>query len=690
MSNEMLTYLMFGAGGLFIVIISIWFIVNNKLKSKEKKYIAQLTEGTKTSNFSMDIFYQKIYIFCVKIPFLKRYVLKIRRRIEIINLDDEYLTRSQTAKILVRALLIIIPLTSVVVYLTRGNIILTLTLFLFEIFFIETFMEGMVDKLDNKLLREQIDMFGEMRHSYHEYNMIEEALYDVAQNDEVEVSRQVEKIHEVLISDDPENELEKYYDIAPNSYLKEFAGVSYLTKEFGDRKDKDGASLYLKNLNNIVQEMQMEILKRDKLDYVFQSLSMIAAVPILFLDVMKNWAMGQFAFTSEFYNGTKGFLAQMAIVILTIVCYIFVRSLKDNGSVNATTNVENPWQKKLYKKAIIKKFVDYIMPKDGTKEYKKVTKLLKDNASKLKMEWLYINRVSCTIISFILAMFIIVEGHQYAVNYIYTEPTTDYNLLGNLSEKEHKTAMQKTANDNVFLDKYKNDLSITKEALKKDISKSEEYGDSKSAEIDIITDRIWNKLQVIQAEYLKWFELLIACLVAALGYYGPIWLLMFQKKMRQMEMENEVMQFQTIILMLMKIERVNVEMILEWLERYANIFKEPISRCVNNFESGAWEALEDLKNELSFEQLITLVEGLQSAVESIPIREAFDELDTERAYYQEKRKESNDRLIARKSMIGKVLGFAPMVIMFVGYLIIPLCVIGLTSMTSAFSTMSSM
>ena len=33
------------------------------------------------------------------------------------------------------------------------------------------------------------------------------------------------------ISDDPETELEKYYDIAPNSFLKEFAGISYLTKE---------------------------------------------------------------------------------------------------------------------------------------------------------------------------------------------------------------------------------------------------------------------------------------------------------------------------------------------------------------------------------------------------------------------------------------------------------------------------
>ena len=47
----------------------------------------------------------------------------------------------------------------------------------------------------------------------------------------------------------------------------------------------------------------------------------------------------------------------------------------------------------------------------------------------------------------------------------------------------------------------------------------------------------------------------------------------------------------------MKIERVNVEIILEWLERYADIFKEPITRCVNNYESGAWEALEQLTSD---------------------------------------------------------------------------------------------
>ena len=685
----MLKYLIFGVLGVFAVIAVTYYIIYKKMQTKETKYAAQLIEGTKESSFSMDIFYQKFYIQCSKLPVLKRYALKIRRRLEIINLEDEYITRKQTAQILLKAFCVIIPLTVVVILATKGNMLLMLSLILFEVFFIETIMEGFVDKIDNQLLREQIDFFAEIRHAYHEYNMVEEAIYEVAQNDEVKVSRQAERIHEILISDDPEMELEKYYDIAPNSFLKEFAGVSYLTKEFGDRKDKDGASLYLKNLNNITQEMQIEILKRDKLDYVFQSLSMIAALPVLFIDAIKGWAVSQFSFTKQFYNGTLGFYIQVLLIIITFGSYILTRKLKDNGSIKTEQTNENPWQAKIYKKKPVKKFVDLFIPKDGTKEYRKMVQLLKDSASKLKLEWLYINRLVFAVLAFVVAVFVFWQAHRMAVNYVYTEPTSNYNLLGNMSDSQEKKAMETTERHNIFLKKYENDYTMTQEKLRKELAKSKEYQGYSDKELDSEAGKIFEKLQTIQSEHFKWFELLMSFVIGFIGYYCPVFLLMFQKKMRQMDMENEVMQFQTIILMLMKIERVNVEMILEWLERYSNIFREPISKCVNNFESGPWEALEELKNDVSFQQFIRIVESLQAAVEKIPIKEAFDELDTERAYHQEKRKESNERMISKKSMIGKAIGFAPMVCLFVVYLIIPLCVIGMTSMTEAFNEMSS-
>ena len=692
MDSQMLMYMLIIIGVLFAMIVIAYIILQKN--NKEQKYIRELQEGTKTSKYSSEVIYQKLYVFYLKTPFLKRYLLKLRRRLEIINIDDEYLTRKQAAKILTRSLMIVIPLTIIIIAFTYQNTLLMSILLIFEIFLLDTFIDGRVDKIDNNLLKQQIDFFSEIRHAYHEFNMVEEAIYQTAQDDEnPEMARQAEKIYEVLISDDPESELEKYYDIAPNAYLKEFAGISYLTKEFGDRK-VDGASLYLKNLNNITQEMQLEILKRDKLDYVFQSLSVIAIVPMLCLEPIKNWAMSQFSFTESFYNGKNGMLVQILILIATFVCYILTRKLKDNGSTNMNTkNTENPWQEKLYQVKIVKKIVDLFIPKDGTKEAKKIKTIMKDAASKDKIQWLYINRILLCIVSFFVSLILFMQLHKITINNVYTDPTTTYNILGEMTEKDHKNAMELTESDNNYINYFKGKHDLQLKDIEKAMAKgniNKDYIDSTEDEIATAAKRIMGKIATINSEYLSWLEVLGAMVISMLAYMSPIWMLKFQTKMRQLEMEDEVMQFQTIILMLMRIERVNVEIILEWLERYSNIFRDPISKCVNDYESGPWEALEAMKEEVNYQQFIRIIESLQAAVEKIPITDAFDELDTERDYYQEKRKESNERLISRKGMIGKAIGFTPLVLLFVGYLIVPLVFIGLMSMTEAFNTMMAM
>ena len=689
MSNDILMYMLIGIGVLFVIIVLAYLMLRKKMQASGIREIQKLRAGTEEKKFTKEILYQKLYVKYLKIPFIKRYLLKIRRRLEIINIDDEYLTRQQASKILTNAILIIIPLTIIIVMMTNQNTLLMIFLLVFEVFLTDTIIGGMVDKIDNKLLRQQINFFSEIRHAYHEYNMVEEAIYQVAQDDEQpEMSRQAEKIYEVLISNDPEGELEKYYDIAPNAYLKEFAGISYLTKEFGDRK-VDGASLYLKNLNNITQEMQLEILKRDKLDYVFQSLSLISIVPILFMEPIKNWAVGQFSFTASFYNGKAGMIMQIFILIMTFVCYLLTRKLKDNGSVNMNTkNTENPWQAKLYKIKLVKKFVDLFIPKQGTKEYRKLQQDMKDAASKDKIQWIYINRILLCIITFIASIIIIMYLHNIVIQNVYTDPTADYNIIGQMSDAATKDAMAITESDNDYILHFKGDTSVTVNDIVKAMERgkiNKDYLESSAEEIQVAAERVLGKIQLVNSENMQWFELLLSMVFAIVAYNAPIWILKFQARMRQLDMEDEVMQFQTIILMLMRIERVNVEIILEWLEMYANIFKEPISKCVNNYESGPWEALEQLKEDVSYQQFIRIVESLQAAVEKIPIADAFDELDTERDYYQARRKESNERLISKKGMIGRGIGFAPMIVIFVGYLIIPLVFIGMTSMSASMS-----
>ena len=681
---DLITYVMIITGVLFAGVILAYIILTKKMNKSEYKQMKRLQEGTKADSFSMDILYQKLYIRYIKTPLLKRYIFKLRRRLEIINTDDEYTTRKDSARIITKALLIFVTVALLTIFITKSNILLMTILLIFELFIVDTLVEGMVDKLDNNLLKEQVEFFAEIRHAYHEYNMVEEAIYQISLDDEKSVSKQGDQIYEILISDDPETELEKYYDTAPNSYLKEFAGISYLTKEFGDREE-DGSSLYLKNVDNITQEMQIEILKRDRLNYVFQSLPFISIAPVLLIEPLKNWATSNFAFTADFYNGKIGMVVQILIVLVTVAAYMLVRRIKDNGGVQVDiAQNDNPWQEKVYKTPILKQIINNFVPKPGSKDYRKMQQLMKDSASKAKMEWIYVNRIALAIVTAIVSIIFFMILHRVAINWVYTEPTTETQILGQLSDREQRAADELTQQDNYFLDRLKGDLDITQAEVESEMRKSVYYEDD-DENIPTDAERILEKLRVVNSEYMQWFEILLAIAFAVIAYMVPVWLMIFQKKMRQMEMENEVMQFQTIILMLMKIERISVEMILEWLERYSNIFKEPISKCVNNYEAGAWEALEELKNSVTNQDMIRIVESLQAAVEKIPIKDAFDELDADKDYHRERRKQANEVLVSRKGLIGKGVGFTPLIGLFVGYLIIPLVVIGLSSMSTTFT-----
>lgn len=688
MESNVLYIIMGITVGLLAIIVVAYLMLRKKMQNSDVKRINSLINDTKEKKYSMDVFYQKLYIKFQKAPFIKRYLYKIRRRLEINNLDDEYLTRMQTAKIIFRAVILVTLLTIGVVVVTHNNLLLMGIILIFELFIIDTLTDSMVDKIDNNLLLQQIDFFAALRHSYHETNMVGEAIYITAQDtDAVEVSRQAEKIFEILNSSDPETELEKYYDVAPNNYLKEFAGISFLTQEFGDRK-VNGESLYLKNLENITQEMQLEILKRDKLDYTFKSISVISIVPVLFLEPLKNWATNNFGFTVAFYEGKSGMLVQLGVILLTIISYILIRKLKDNGSVKRVEDTQNPWQEKLYKKKLVKKVVDLFMPKQHTAQERKEKKLLQDAASKQKLHWLYVSRLTMSILAFIGAVITIIALHAIQVNFQYTNPTSDYDLIGTAEGGELKKAKATTERQNKVLDKLRGPgKTVDDKEIKKVMSKIKDYADKSDTDIKKEIKQIKKKLNIINKEYISWVEILIAFVVGYLGYMAPYLIIKFQVKLRIMEMEDEVMQYQVIILMLMRLERVDVEMILEWLDRYADIFKEQISKCLNNYESGAYEALEEMKEEVTYQEFIRIIESLQSAVEKVPIKEAFEELESDRDYYRDKRKETNARLIDKKGRIGKAVGFAPMVVMFVGYLIFPLMYIGMTSMSSVFTSL---
>ena len=133
MSNEMIMYMLIGVAVLFGILVIAYIVINKKLQSSEIVQIQKLRQGTQEKKYSSEVIYQKLYVFYRKIPFIKRYLLKVRRKLEIINIDDEYLTRKQAAAILSRTFLILIPLTIIIIVITHQNYLLMTILLIFEL-----------------------------------------------------------------------------------------------------------------------------------------------------------------------------------------------------------------------------------------------------------------------------------------------------------------------------------------------------------------------------------------------------------------------------------------------------------------------------------------------------------------------------------------------------------------------------
>ena len=184
---------------------------------------------------------------------------------------------------------------------------------------------------------------------------------------------------------------------------------------------------------------------------------------------------------------------------------------------------------------------------------------MKDAASKDKIEWIYINRILLCIVTFIATIVIVMQLHKIVINNVYTDPTADFDIVGQMSDRDTKQAMEITESDNDYIIHFRGDTSVTQTDIEKEMKRgriNQDYINSTDEEIATAAERVLGKIKTVNTENMQWFELLIAMVFGVVAYNAPIWMLKFQAKMRQLDMEDEVMQFQTIILMLMRIERV--------------------------------------------------------------------------------------------------------------------------------------
>lgn len=164
--------------------------------------------------------------------------------------------------------------------------------------------------------------------------------------------------------------------------------------------------------------------------------------------------------------------------------------------------------------------------------------------------------------------------------------------------------------------------------------------------------------------------LLVSCCLSFLAYKIPIWLLRYRRQMMQMYMEEEVLQYHSILMMLMYMDRISTYELLEAMESFAVIFRKQLKACLTEYESGQVKALMHLREKVSNEAMEKLIDNLMMCDE-IGVEKAMDELTLEKNFYNDKRKQQNEYNLEKKGVLCKFLAFMPLIITIGFYLILP-------------------
>ncbi len=606
----------------------------------------------------------------------KFYIVKLRKRFEMLQPGDEVAVVQDTMKTAFKIwgisglLIVTAAFTDISFYM----LLVTISL----VYIINSFITyNSVNQAEIKLRKQNIPLLENIRHYFYQSHMVEEAIYETIPKMENPILIHVEKMYQVLTDKNQEEAVIKFNDTVPNKYLKLLLSLCITTMKFGDRT-VEGQSLFLKNISNLKVDILSDIQKKEKINHKLSGLVFIAVLPMYFLKVIEHWAIGNLVELEHYYKGAYGIILSIIICAGSLLIYSFLNHAKETDHVDQKDYVI---LNKLANMKLIRRFLNGYYDNNYGKMLA-IEEMLRRMGESITGKLYILQRVILGIVAFVFCLGVsLTIHHNNRSDYLYNTN----NLVSFSSAASEKELEVIKATITKYTVQYKG-KAVTKKMIEKDLLAE---GMIKNKILMTMTaEEVVSRVIKYNGEYFKWYELIIIVVISLVAYFVPYWMLLFRKRLMVMRMEDEVIQFHSIILMLMHNERMSAQDVLEWIESFAVIFRASITECLNNYAAGDIKALEELKSKEPFEPFAKLVDNLLMC-DKIRLEKAFDEVLIERKIFQEKRKQEDDIYIDNKSALSTFLAFIPLVTVIIFYITVPFVVESLTQLYSCFSQMQA-
>lgn len=636
---------------IFIAILG-YMIYHSRQKAKLWDGLSTARYGSKSANLLI----LKIYRHLNKFPLTHSYIEKLSYRYRLISPCDNKTIAIKTVGSCLISWTISVG-TFFIIYLSNRRLI-TLIIVMFAIYIINSeVVSRIAKKHEIKILNEMQKMLSDVVHYYYVEYRIDDAIYRARDNLSIDMKAAVDQIYMLLLSSDREEGLSEYYDNIPNKYLRAFVSLCIGIMERGDQL-YDGRLLFVRNLENLQREINIEIDKLQRLNMEFMGVILCVVTPVFCIDIVKQFAINLKENMVDFYYGRQGFLLDMGLLVIIWAIYLIMHKSSEYSIFHLSNH---KWLLRFDRIGFIKRAMNNYCDKNASKQ-ERLQRELRNSGNNLRARHFILRSFLIALSIFVLSIGIMLYLHDYSRKQLLTVKNHELEYLTSIAKVSQYEAMSDTIE--TYTRKYIEGQGIipkNRDELIQIFKRDGIYYNPLISEA--LADDVLSRMEKYRIDYISFIDFAVCLFISIIAYYIPLFILRYGSSVSGDAIEDEVNQFYALIGMLMYNETITIKQILIEMESFAIIFKQSIRICIDDYASGDMLALNELKEREPYEPFRRIVDNLIRC-DAMPVSQAFGEIQLDQDGYMLKRKLANEKSIRKRVIRAYILAAIPFILLF--------------------------
>ena len=523
-----------------------------------------------------------------------------------------------------------------------------------------------IDKVYMNIYEELSIALSSVKHSYMSNKIVSEAIGEAEVGDYLQ--RPFSDLYDLLNSNNSIDRLELFIRTTPFKLIQTLANVSYYINEKGD----ENHTAYLNALNMLSDECNLEIRKLVNQKLSFGNLEYLCLVPIPAMALIEFYITKEMPGTSSIYNGILGYVSRIAIVFSGV--YAYTKVSKANRVITVSPDDRLMWVQKLLKNKHIDIFLDSIKPK----KFYDVLDLKEriEYALSLKtIKHLLLESIIYSFLTFILGLIATFYIINVTRNYIH-ENVTVVSVIGSEQLTYDEMLLRKEMDNEILARPLEPTWVELSYFVSEHMPKLTQY------EHEEQVNRILRKYQSYHSTIFHWWYMVIILILSIGASRIPYINLSSRENAVYFEVEEDVMQMQTLLAILMETSIDTLD-VLEWLARQSTIHKAILTICYHEYAYDSELALARLKSKTTSEVFKRIIERLTSTIHRLSLKDAFIDLVEERTQILILRGMMQQSNIETRRANAGYLTMLPLGILLVLHFLAPIGILGFTEFNSS-------